>query len=91
MAQLDEQMRVLEEWLQLPESRRRHATDVVAFAYRLLRERPDLFSFSRPAGDPAGNAPGNTLSGVAAEGDVEAGLETIVNWLLPYLNNLQPG
>ncbi|HMN45166.1 MAG TPA: hypothetical protein PKE27_11355 [Povalibacter sp.] len=42
MAQLDEKKRVLEQWLQLPESRRRHATDVVAFAYRLLQERPDL-------------------------------------------------
>lgn len=84
MAQLDEQMRVLEEWLQLPESRRRHATDVVAFAYRLLRERPELFSFSRPPGDP-------TAPNGAAEGDLEAGLETIVNWLLPYLNNLEPG
>lgn len=84
MAQLDEQMRVLEEWLQLPESRRRHATDVVAFAYRLLRERPELFSFSRPPGDP-------TAANGATEGDLEAGLETIVNWLLPYLNNLEPG
>lgn len=43
MAQLDEQIRILEEWLRLPESRRRHATDVVAFAYRLLQERPELF------------------------------------------------
>lgn len=43
MAQLDKRMRILEEWLRLPESRRRHATDVVAFAYRLLRERPELF------------------------------------------------
>ena len=43
MTQLDEQMRILEEWLRLPESRRRHATDVVAFAYRLLQERPELF------------------------------------------------
>jgi hypothetical protein len=34
---------VLEEWLRLPESRRRHATDAVAFAYRLLREEPELF------------------------------------------------
>lgn len=42
MAQLEEQKRVLEQWLQLPESRRRDATDVVAFAYRLLRERPEL-------------------------------------------------
>lgn len=43
MTQLDERMRILEEWLRLPESRRRHATDVVAFAYRLLQERPELF------------------------------------------------
>ncbi|HEY5806353.1 MAG TPA: hypothetical protein VIT67_00205 [Povalibacter sp.] len=42
MAQLEEQKRVLEQWLQLPESRRRYATDVVAFAYRLQRERPEL-------------------------------------------------
>lgn len=42
MAQLDEQKRVLEQWLQLPETRRRDATDVVAFAYRLLRERPEI-------------------------------------------------
>ena len=43
MAQLDERERVVEEWLRLPESRRRHATDAVAFAYRLLREHPDIF------------------------------------------------
>jgi hypothetical protein len=43
MAQLDERARVVEEWLRLPESRRRHATDAVAFAYRLLREQPDIF------------------------------------------------
>jgi len=43
MAQLDDRARVVEEWLRLPESRRRHATDAVAFAYRLLREQPDLF------------------------------------------------
>lgn len=42
MSQLDEQQRILQEWLQLPETRRRHATDVVAFAYRLLQERPEL-------------------------------------------------
>ncbi|MET0499156.1 MAG: hypothetical protein ABW106_12905 [Steroidobacteraceae bacterium] len=42
MAQLDDRARVVEEWLRLPESRRRHATDAVAFAYRLLREQPDL-------------------------------------------------
>ena len=43
MAQLDERARVVEEWLRLPESRRRHATDAVAFAYRLLREQPEIF------------------------------------------------
>jgi len=47
MAQLDEKKRVLEQWLQLPESRRRHATDVVAFAYRLLQERPELVGENR--------------------------------------------
>jgi len=47
MAQLDEQMRVLEQWWQLPESRRRDATDAVAFAYRLLQERPELFDDQR--------------------------------------------
>ena len=41
MTQLDEQERVLEQWLRLPESRRRDATDVVAFAYRLLQQRPE--------------------------------------------------
>lgn len=43
MAQLDARARVLEEWFRLPESRRSHATDAVAFAYRLRREQPDLF------------------------------------------------
>jgi hypothetical protein len=47
MAQLDQQKRVLEQWLQLPESRRRDATDVVAFAYRLLQERPELCGENR--------------------------------------------
>jgi hypothetical protein len=47
MAQHDEQRRVLEQWLQLPESRRRDATDVVAFAYRLLQERPELVGDNR--------------------------------------------
>jgi len=42
MAQADIREHVLEEWFRLPESRRRHATDAVAFAFRLLRERPDL-------------------------------------------------
>jgi hypothetical protein len=40
--QLDVRAHVLEEWFRLPESRRRHATDAVAFAFRILRERPDL-------------------------------------------------
>jgi len=43
MAQLDAQARVLEEWFRLPESRRSHATDAVAFAFRMLREEPELF------------------------------------------------
>ncbi|MBB6096001.1 hypothetical protein HNQ60_004892 [Povalibacter uvarum] len=47
MARLDEKKRVLEQWLQLPESRRRDATDVVAFAYRLLQERPELIDDNR--------------------------------------------
>jgi hypothetical protein len=47
MSQLDEKKRVLEQWLQLPESRRRDATDVVVFAYRLLQERPDLVGENR--------------------------------------------
>ena len=42
MAGLDTQARVLEEWFRLPESRRRYATDAVAFAFRLLRDQPDL-------------------------------------------------
>jgi hypothetical protein len=42
MAQLDVREHVLQEWFRLPESRRRHATDAVAFAFRILRERPDL-------------------------------------------------
>ena len=41
---VDTQARVLEEWFRLPESRRRHATDAVAFAYRLLRDQPELFT-----------------------------------------------
>jgi hypothetical protein len=43
MAQLDERARVLEEWLRLPVSRRQYPTDVVAFVYRLLQDRPELF------------------------------------------------
>lgn len=44
MAQIEAQRRVLEEWFRLPESRRRHATDAVAFAFRLLQDQPELFS-----------------------------------------------
>lgn len=86
MAQPDEQMRVLEEWLQLPESRRRHATDVVAFAYRLLRERPELLDFTGPADDQAGNPLNSDLAG----SDLDASLERIVNWLLPHLHTMKP-
>jgi hypothetical protein len=44
------QARVLEEWFRLPESRRRYATDAVAFAYRLLRDQPELFSGPKEVG-----------------------------------------
>jgi len=49
MAHKNERERVVEAWLRLPESRRRHATDAVAFAYRLLREQPELFGNGSPA------------------------------------------
>jgi hypothetical protein len=42
MTKAETQARVLEEWFRLPESRRRYATDAVAFAYRLLRDHPEL-------------------------------------------------
>jgi hypothetical protein len=42
MTQLDARARVLEEWFQLPPSRRCYATDAVAFAFRLLRDQPEL-------------------------------------------------
>lgn len=42
MARFDAQARVLEEWFRLPASRRCHATDAVAFAFRLLRDQPQL-------------------------------------------------
>jgi hypothetical protein len=47
MTAVEEQQRVVAEWLLLPESRRRDATDVVAFAYRQLWERPDLVEDTR--------------------------------------------
>lgn len=67
MAQLEERARVVEEWLRLPESRRRHATDAVAFAYRLLRDRPEIFVNRFISHDH------------------------IVNWLTPYMNQLEAG
>lgn len=63
MARSEAQQRVVDEWFRLPESRRRHATDAVAFAFRLLQDQPELLS------------------------DVDAsGHETIVDWLMPYVN-----
>jgi hypothetical protein len=50
MAPLDARMRVLEEWFRLPESRRRHPTDAVAFAFRMLRDQPDLLNDRKDAG-----------------------------------------
>jgi hypothetical protein len=47
---VDTQARVLEEWFRLPESRRRYATDAVAFAYRLLRDQPELFTGRKEVG-----------------------------------------
>jgi hypothetical protein len=41
---VDTQTRVIEEWFRLPETRRRYATDAVAFAYRLLRDHPEFFA-----------------------------------------------
>lgn len=50
MTLLDDQARILEEWFRLPQSRRRHPTDAVAFAYRLLRDRPDMLIAEAPNG-----------------------------------------
>jgi hypothetical protein len=44
------QKRVIEEWLRLPASRRQHATDAVAFAFRLMREEPTLLNGGADAG-----------------------------------------
>lgn len=44
MTHNDAQARVLAEWFRLPESRRIHATDAVAFAFRLLREQPEIMN-----------------------------------------------
>jgi len=46
----DAQACVLEEWFRLPESRRLHATDAVAFAFRLLQDRPDMVARFRSHG-----------------------------------------
>jgi hypothetical protein len=47
MQQLEAQARVIEEWFRLPESRRLHATDAVAFAFRLLQDQPEMFARNR--------------------------------------------
>lgn len=44
MAHDDAQTRVLEAWFRLPASRRQHATDAVAFAFRVLRDEPELLN-----------------------------------------------
>jgi hypothetical protein len=41
---------VIEEWLRLPASRRQHATDAVAFAFRLMRDEPALLNGLTDAG-----------------------------------------
>jgi len=70
MPQLEAQARVIEEWFRLPESRRLHATDAVVFAFRLLRDRPEMFARNR--GDE--------------RSDDRVNHDVIVEWLLPYLN-----
>lgn len=50
MTKFEAQARVLEEWFRLPESRRRCATDAVAFAYRLLRDQPELLVETQDSG-----------------------------------------
>lgn len=50
MPQLDAQARVIEAWFRLPESRRLHATDAVAFAFRLLQDQPEMFARMRVHG-----------------------------------------
>lgn len=70
MPQIEAQARVIEEWFRLPESRRLHATDAVVFAFRLLRDQPEMFARNR--GDE--------------RGDDRVNHDVIVEWLLPYLN-----
>ena len=50
MQQPEAHARVIEEWFRLPESRRLHATDAVAFAFRLLQDRPEMFARQRGRG-----------------------------------------
>ena len=50
MTKAETQARILEEWFRLPESRRRYATDAVAFAYRLLRDQPELLGGPKEIG-----------------------------------------
>src|SRR5688500_2132510 len=75
MPQLEARARVLEEWFRLPESRRLHATDAVAFAFRLLQDRPEMFA----------RAQANGLAHDQAHDDA-VNHDDILNWLLPYLN-----
>ena len=51
MPQPEAQARVIEEWFRLPESRRLHATDAVAFAFRLLQDQPEMFARHRGRDD----------------------------------------
>jgi hypothetical protein len=50
MPHADTQQRIIEEWFRLPESRRRHATDAVAFAFRVLQDHPELMRELTDAG-----------------------------------------
>ena len=50
MTKAETQARILEEWFRLPESRRRYATDAVAFAYRLLRDQPEFVGVPKEIG-----------------------------------------
>lgn len=75
MPQLEARARVLEEWFRLPESRRLHATDAVAFAFRLLQDRPEMFARAQIHG-----------SAHDSSHDDAVNHDDILNWLLPYLN-----
>jgi hypothetical protein len=75
MPQPEARARVLEEWFRLPESRRLHATDAVAFAFRLLQDRPEMFA----------RAQAYDVAHDQAHDDA-VNHDDILNWLLPYLN-----